>query len=284
MTSRGLRPGAALPARVLPTQLRRRRMRPGRAPRRSRRPRDRHRQPRLDNAAEFRLPVGRVQRGEAMDANGQWYDDVKDSDDLQVEEYDITVSPNDFNVMTLCSFVESGAVRIPGFQRNFVWDIWRASRLIESLILGLPVPQLFLCEQERNRFLVIDGLNWTCGRSEISWSSRVLPRETTRRCSRCSSVSTPAVSLCGRRKFARACTIRTSMTCCRDRGRPVTRRRPQCRPNTRLGPGHAVLAGRVSGAHQQGQRSRAPAPRDSRHRFSVSSLAGIRSFAHTVTG
>ncbi len=29
------------------------------------------------------------------------------------------------------------------FQRNFVWDIGRASRLIESLILGLPVPQLF---------------------------------------------------------------------------------------------------------------------------------------------
>lgn len=92
-----------------------------------------------------------------MDANGQWYDDVKDSDDLQVDEYDITVTPNDFNVMTLCNFVESGAVRIPGFQRNFVWDIWRASRLIESLILGLPVPQLFLYEQKRNQFLVIDG-------------------------------------------------------------------------------------------------------------------------------
>ncbi len=93
-----------------------------------------------------------------MDANGQSYDDyAKDSDNLQVDEYDIAVSPNDFNVMTLFSLVESGAVRIPGFQRNFVWDIWRASRLIESLILGLPVPQLFLYEQERNRLLVIDG-------------------------------------------------------------------------------------------------------------------------------
>jgi len=53
--------------------------------------------------------------------------------------------------------VEAGAVRIPGFQRNFVWDIGRASKLIESLILGLPVPQLFLYEQAKNRFLVIDG-------------------------------------------------------------------------------------------------------------------------------
>ena len=95
-----------------------------------------------------------------MSDNGsvEWYDDAADSvHDLHVDEYDITVSPNDFNVMTLCSFVERGSVRVPGFQRNFVWDIGRASRLIESLILGLPVPQLFLYEQGKNRFLVIDG-------------------------------------------------------------------------------------------------------------------------------
>ena len=53
--------------------------------------------------------------------------------------------------------LKSGAVRIPGFQRNFVWDQVRASKLIKSLILGIPVPQLFLYEQARNRFLVIDG-------------------------------------------------------------------------------------------------------------------------------
>ena len=96
-----------------------------------------------------------------MNDNGSandWFDDYADGeDDLNIEEYDITTSPNDFNVMTLCSFIDSGSVRIPGFQRNFVWDMTRASRLIESLILGLPVPQLFLYEQERNRFLVIDG-------------------------------------------------------------------------------------------------------------------------------
>ena len=92
------------------------------------------------------------------DSTSDWFDDYVDGDDdLQIEEYDITATPNDFNVMTLCSFIDSGSVRIPGFQRNFVWDMARASRLIESLILGLPVPQLFLYEQERNRFLVIDG-------------------------------------------------------------------------------------------------------------------------------
>lgn len=91
-------------------------------------------------------------------ATSSWFEDYADDvDDLQVEEYDITAAPNDFNVLTIHSFLESGAVRIPGFQRNYVWDINRASKLIESLILGLPVPQVFLYEVERNKFLVIDG-------------------------------------------------------------------------------------------------------------------------------
>jgi hypothetical protein len=101
-----------------------------------------------------------VRRGPEMPdaANESWFDDYADEvDDLQVEEYDITAAPNDFNVLTINSFLESGAVRIPGFQRNYVWDIGRASKLIESLVLGLPVPQVFLYEVDRNKFLVIDG-------------------------------------------------------------------------------------------------------------------------------
>jgi hypothetical protein len=80
-----------------------------------------------------------------------------EADDIQVEEYELTSSPNDFNITTIFNFIESGAVKIPGFQRNYVWDIKRASKLIESIIIGLPVPQIFLYEETRNRFLVIDG-------------------------------------------------------------------------------------------------------------------------------
>ena len=87
-----------------------------------------------------------------------WFEDYADEvDESQIAEYDITAAPNDFNVLTIQSFLESGAVRIPGFQRNYVWDLGCASKLIESLILGLPVPQVFLYEVERNKFLVIDG-------------------------------------------------------------------------------------------------------------------------------
>jgi hypothetical protein len=87
------------------------------------------------------------------------FEDTPESDDFaaQVDEYDLTSSPNDFNVTTIYSFIESGAVKMPVFQRNYVWDIKRASRLIESLIIGLPVPQVFLYEEGRNSFQVVDG-------------------------------------------------------------------------------------------------------------------------------
>lgn len=84
-------------------------------------------------------------------------DETLIDEEFSIKEYDITASPNDFNIKTLFDFIESGALIIPGFQRNYVWDLARASKLIESILLGLPIPQIFLYEEKRNRFLVIDG-------------------------------------------------------------------------------------------------------------------------------
>lgn len=87
-----------------------------------------------------------------------WYDDETGiGEEYAIQEYDITASPNDFNIKTMFDFIESSALVIPGFQRNYVWDIARASKLIESILLGLPIPQIFLYEENRNKFLVIDG-------------------------------------------------------------------------------------------------------------------------------
>lgn len=92
-------------------------------------------------------------------ADSEWTpaDEIDDLDEPSATEYDILSSPNDWNVLTIGSYMESGAIQIPYFQRNYVWDLKRASRLIESLIVGLPVPQIFLYEEARNKYLVIDG-------------------------------------------------------------------------------------------------------------------------------
>jgi hypothetical protein len=87
-----------------------------------------------------------------------WLDAAsQEHDEVQVEQYDVVSAPNDWNIATIVSFMTAGAVTIPAFQRNYVWDRKRASKLIESLLLGLPVPQVFLYEQGANSFLVIDG-------------------------------------------------------------------------------------------------------------------------------
>ena len=88
----------------------------------------------------------------------KWFDnDLQIEEAYSINEYEITTSPNDFNIKTMYDFIKSGAINIPGFQRNYVWDIKRASKLIESIIIGLPIPQIFLYQESRNKFLVIDG-------------------------------------------------------------------------------------------------------------------------------
>ena len=73
------------------------------------------------------------------------------------ENFKLTTTPNDFNISTIISFLDAGVFKIPDFQRNYVWDINKASRIIESLLIGLPIPQMFLYEKARNEFYVIDG-------------------------------------------------------------------------------------------------------------------------------
>lgn len=45
----------------------------------------------------------------------------------------------------------------PDFQRGFVWDITTASRLIESILLDIPLPVIYLSQEKDGREYVIDG-------------------------------------------------------------------------------------------------------------------------------
>jgi len=75
---------------------------------------------------------------------------------ISINSFDIISSPNDFNILTLFSMIEKGKIYIPTFQRHHVWDVKKSSKLIESLLIGLPVPQIFLYERG-GRYSVIDG-------------------------------------------------------------------------------------------------------------------------------
>lgn len=86
--------------------------------------------------------------------------EIDDSPDDSVPRlrYEITSYGVDFDVEGLCRRLQREEIVIPGFQRNYVWDRRRASKFIESLLLGLPVPGIFLSKDfETGKFMVIDG-------------------------------------------------------------------------------------------------------------------------------
>jgi Protein of unknown function DUF262 len=46
---------------------------------------------------------------------------------------------------------------VPDYQREFVWDDERQSKLIESIVLGLPIPIIFLAQLNNGRLEIVDG-------------------------------------------------------------------------------------------------------------------------------
>lgn len=74
------------------------------------------------------------------------------------QTYNISSYGADFDVEGLVKRMERGDVFIPPFQRDYVWNLSDASRFVESLLLGLPVPGIFLAKDpDSNKSLVIDG-------------------------------------------------------------------------------------------------------------------------------
>lgn len=123
-----------------------------------------------------------------MDDNrvSTFFEEEKDIGEEALVEYDITTSPRDLTPANIVDMIDSGIIEIPLFQRNYVWDIKKASKLVESLILGLPVPELFFYTEgdDNNTYKIIDGQQrflsiyfFVKGRFPKSTSSRFMIRE-----------------------------------------------------------------------------------------------------------
>lgn len=84
--------------------------------------------------------------------------DEEVADEEAYVPYDIHAYPSDLTLSGIYEMWHNGDLVVPDFQRNFVWTINQSSLLIESFLMGLPVPQMFLYVDDDNRSLVIDGL------------------------------------------------------------------------------------------------------------------------------
>jgi hypothetical protein len=78
-------------------------------------------------------------------------------DDIPPEREVVTL-PLDSPVKSLLDDIQSKSLIVnPPFQRRDVWDRVRKSRLIESLLLNIPIPVLFLAEDNDGSRVVVDG-------------------------------------------------------------------------------------------------------------------------------
>jgi len=82
--------------------------------------------------------------------------------DSSPASFDVVTYPADFTLEVLVGKLKSegnrpAEIQIPGFQRKFVWTQVQASKLIESFLLGLPVPAIFMYTDADNLQMVVDG-------------------------------------------------------------------------------------------------------------------------------
>lgn len=102
----------------------------------------------LENAAE----------GEEQDFDDEEVDEESEELPEPPKRYNVSSYGWDSDVEGLVKRLKRGDIYIPGFQRGFVWNGPEKSRFIESLILGLPVPNVFLAQDAKTKSLnIVDG-------------------------------------------------------------------------------------------------------------------------------
>jgi uncharacterized protein with ParB-like and HNH nuclease domain len=80
-------------------------------------------------------------------------------DQLESLRKDIRASESGVSIGEFLSMYKEGEIDIhPKYQRFFRWDINQKTRFIESILLGIPVPQIFVHQREDGVWDVVDGV------------------------------------------------------------------------------------------------------------------------------
>jgi hypothetical protein len=89
--------------------------------------------------------------------------ELKEIDQISEKKYDkaqreLVLQALDYNVQTLTQFVKDKRIDLePQHQRRLRWSPERKSRLIESFLINVPIPPIYLAEIGYGKYSVIDG-------------------------------------------------------------------------------------------------------------------------------
>jgi hypothetical protein len=118
-----------------------------------------------------------------MMAEEQIIDALDEAQEIIPFTYSITSYGADYPIDSLVKRINNNDILVPtfeheeqladdvdAFQREYVWPRPKADRFIESLLLGLPVPGIFLVKEDTGRLLVLDS-------NRVDNSRNPIPRE-----------------------------------------------------------------------------------------------------------
>lgn len=81
---------------------------------------------------------------------------------IDTYDFELDIREEHMTVFGFVRKIEQGKVKMnPEFQRNFVWKPFQKSRFIESIILNIPLPPLYVSQDLAGNYIIVDGLQRT---------------------------------------------------------------------------------------------------------------------------
>jgi hypothetical protein len=111
---------------------------------------------------EFRDSVGGQALDDLFDAESDGIEGLDSGPPERYGEYPIDsvlIRQETRTVFEIIRRINDGRfIMDPDFQRDFIWDLEKQSKLIESMVMRIPLPVFYLAEREDGKTVVVDGL------------------------------------------------------------------------------------------------------------------------------
>ena len=112
-----------------------------------------------NNDTTHLLPDELIDDGPTMSSFDFGRSDAEINDKYVKGEVRIVTEQARYPISSIAAIVEDSSYKMsPEYQRRHRWDKERKSKLIESLIMNVPIPPIFLYEYDYSKYEVMDGL------------------------------------------------------------------------------------------------------------------------------
>lgn len=105
------------------------------------------------------MAVKKIQEEEIEFSDESEVVDESTINDIPKEDRILRTQAYDKSVSDIVAMINSGDIFLnPDYQRNYIWDNKKSSLLIESFLLNVPIPVIYVSEDDDGVWNVVDGL------------------------------------------------------------------------------------------------------------------------------